>query len=127
MKKVIFVDDSNTVLLSVEKITKELVESGIIEFLTFDNPLEFLKKVENGLVYDLLILDINMPQINGLDLVEKLKLISNLKSIPIVAFSTETSKSIKKKGRDLGLVGWITKPFTNEKLLVGIKRILKIK
>ena len=126
MKKVIFVDDSSTVLLGARVATKELVIDKIIEVVTFDNPLKFLKKVENGLVYDLLILDINMSQINGLDLIEKLKLISNLESKPIIVFSMEASTEIKKKGRKLGLAGWITKPFTNEKLLKIIIRILKI-
>ena len=127
MKKIIFVDDSSTVLLGVRVATKELVSDKIIEVITFDNPLEFLKKVENGLVYDLLILDINMPQIDGFDLVGKLKLIIDIKLMPIIAFSTENSSKIKRRGRELGLVGWITKPFTNEGLIKSIKKVLKIK
>lgn len=62
-KKVIFVDDSRTVLASVELAVEELVNSGLIEFVTYNNPIEFLAEIEaNKISYDLLFTDINMPQ-----------------------------------------------------------------
>ena len=128
MKKVVvFVDDSATVLMSAEVATQDLVDKGIIDIKLFNNPLDVLEQIESGLRYDLLITDINMPQMSGFDLTTKLKSIPKLKSKPIIALTTETSNDMKAQGKKVGLVGWITKPFTNDKLLIGLKRVLRIR
>ena len=58
-KKVVFVDDSKTVLLTAKVAMKPLIDSGEIEFIGYENPLEVIADVESGkLVYDLLITDI---------------------------------------------------------------------
>jgi two-component system chemotaxis response regulator CheY len=125
-KLVVFVDDSGTVLMSAEMATEELVNSGVIEIKTYSNPLELLSDVKNGLVYDLLITDINMPQMNGLDLVRELKLLASVKSKPIIALTTENSPQMKESGKNVGLTGWITKPFTTDKLTSGLRRVLRV-
>ena len=126
-KKVILVDDSATVIMSANMALDGLVNSGIIEFDTYTNPLELIEDIENGKVYDLLITDINMPQMNGFDLTKKMKSISSVKAKPIIALTTESSPAMKAQGKAAGLVGWITKPFTNEKLIMGLKRVLRIR
>ena len=127
-KKVVFVDDSKTVLMSAKMIVKPLVDSGVVELFEFENPLDFLEKVKNeGFVYDLVITDVNMPQMNGLDMAKELKSIPELKLKPILALTTENSPEKKQLAKEIGLAGWITKPFTPEKLLMGVKRVLKIR
>ena len=127
-KKVVFVDDSKTVLMSAKMIVKPLVDSGVIEFFEFENPLDFLEKVKKeGFIYDLVITDVNMPQMNGLDMAKELKSIPELKLKPILALTTENSPEKKQLAKEIGLAGWITKPFSPEKLLMGIKRVLKIR
>ena len=127
-KKVVFVDDSQTVLMSSKMIVKPLVDSGVIEFFEFENPLDFLEKVKKeGFIYDLVITDVNMPQMNGLDMAKELKSIPELKLKPILALTTENSPEKKQLAKEIGLAGWITKPFTPEKLLMGVKRVLKIR
>ncbi len=124
-KKVIFVDDSKTVLASVELAVEELVEGGLIEFLTFNNPVEFLAEVEaNKVSYDLLFTDINMPQMTGLELSQKLKNIAHIRQKPILALTTENSAEIKQLGKDIGIAGWVVKPFSNEKIVMAIKKVL---
>lgn len=124
-KKVIFVDDSKTVLASVELAVEELVEAGLIEFLTFDNPVEFLAEVEaNRVSYDLLFTDINMPQMTGLELSTKLKSIASVRQKPILALTTENSAEIKQAGKDIGIAGWVVKPFSNDKIVMAIKKVL---
>jgi len=127
MKKVAFVDDSKTVLLTAKVALKNMIDNGIIELLEFDNPLEFLEKIENGLKVDLIITDINMPQLNGFDLVKKLKENKDYKTKPILALTTENSAEIKAKGKELGLSGWVTKSFDPSKLEMAVKRVLKIR
>jgi len=127
MKKIIFVDDSKTVLMTAQMAVKELVDSAQIELKTFENPLEVLEAVENGFVYDLLITDINMPQMSGLEMAKRLKEMESVKLKPILALTTEKSPDIMKRGKEIGLAGWIVKPFSPQKLLMGVKRVLKLR
>jgi len=126
MKKVVFVDDSKTVLLTAQMALQSLINDKKIELFTFENPLEFLDKVNNGFVYDLLITDINMPQMNGLDMVKKVHENMDLELKPVLVLTTETSLEKKREARKLGISGWVTKPFTPDKLLMAIKRVLRV-
>jgi two-component system chemotaxis response regulator CheY len=126
-KKIILVDDSATVLMTAEMACSELIKVNAIELVTYSDPLELLEDVnKKGVTYDLLITDINMPQMNGFELAKALKANLNVKAKPIIALTTENSDEMKAKGKEVGLVGWITKPFSNDKLIMGIKRILRI-
>ena len=127
MKRVVFVDDSKTVLMSVEIALEDLIKEGILELKTFENPLELLEAVENGLVYDLLVTDINMPQLSGLEMAKRLKSTPSVKLKPIIALTTEKSPQIVQKGKQIGLAGWLVKPFTPDKVVMAIKRVLRIR
>ena len=127
MKKIIFVDDSKTVLMTAQMSIKELVDSSQVELKTFENPLEVLEVVESGFIYDLLITDINMPQMSGLEMAKRLKAMESVKLKPILALTTEKSPDIMKRGKEIGLAGWIVKPFSPQKLLMGVKRVLKLR
>ena len=126
MKKVVFVDDSKTVLLTAQMALQNLVKEKKLELKTYDNPLNFISDVEDGFVYDLLITDINMPQMSGLEMVKKLQQNPNVDLKPILVLTTETSMEKKKEARKLGISGWVTKPFTPDKLLMAVKRVLRV-
>jgi two-component system chemotaxis response regulator CheY len=126
-KKVVVVDDSQTVHLSLEMALESLVDSGKIEKISYLNPLELMADVENGLVYDLCLTDINMPEMNGLDLAKFLKNYPSTRIKPILALTTENSREMKAKGKAVGLTGWITKPFTSNKVITAVKRVLRIR
>ena len=127
MKRVVFVDDSKTVLMSVEIALEDLIKEGILELETFENPLELLEAVENGFVCDLLVTDINMPQLSGLEMAKRLKSTPSVKLKPIIALTTEKSPQIVQKGKQIGLAGWLVKPFTPDKVVMAIKRVLRIR
>lgn len=128
MKKVVFVDDSKTVLASVELALEELVNKQIIQIVVFTNPLEFLDEVLNSdFDFDLLFTDINMPQMNGLELSKKVKTIEKTKRKPILVLTTETSEEIKNTGKNIGVTGWVVKPFSEQKIVMAVKRVLKIR
>ena len=127
MKTVVFVDDSKTVLMTAQMSLEELIESQKIKFYSFANPLELLDAVENGLVYDLLVTDINMPQLSGLEMAKRLKEIPSVKLKPILALTTEKSPQIVQKGKQIGLAGWLVKPFMPDKVVMAIKRVLRIR
>ena len=126
-KIVVFVDDSKTVLLTAQMAVKPLVEKGDIEFKSYENPLDLLADVKNGFSYDLVITDVNMPQMNGLDMAKELKGNPALKGKPILALTTENAPEKKARAKEIGLAGWITKPFSPQKLLMGIKRVLRLR
>lgn len=126
-KKVVFVDDSKAVLASVELAVDELVANGSITFSTFSNPVDFLEKVSSAEVdYDLLFTDINMPQMSGLELSQRLKSIPSVRQKPILALTTENSAEIKQAGKEIGIAGWVVKPFSNDKIVMAIKKVLGI-
>ncbi|MCV6607786.1 MAG: response regulator [Campylobacterales bacterium] len=126
-KKVILVDDSRTILATAEMALEELVNSGAIDFKTYMNPEELLNDLNTGVVdFDLLISDINMPQMNGLDLSASIKADERFKKKPILILTTESSAEMKTKGKAIGVTGWMVKPFSDEKLVKSIKMVLGI-
>jgi two-component system chemotaxis response regulator CheY len=126
-KKVVFVDDSKAVLASVELAVEELVNNKSIVFYTFSNPAEFLEKIKAGEIeYDMLFTDINMPQMTGLELAKSLKSIDSLRQKPILALTTENSAEMKQAGKEIGIAGWVVKPFSNEKIVMAVKKVLGI-
>jgi len=127
MKKVLLVDDSRTIIATAEMAMEGLVNSGAISFETYLNPSELLEKLQSGEVdFDLLISDINMPQMNGLDLAQTLKNDARFKSKPILILTTESSAEMKTKGKAIGVTGWMLKPFTDDKLMKSVKMVLGI-
>ena len=126
-KRVILVDDSKTILATAEMALEDLVNEKVVIFTTYLNPQELLDSLVSGKEdYDLLITDINMPQLNGLDLAAELKQHPSFKNKPILVLTTESSAEMKAKGKKIGLTGWLVKPFNDEKLVKAIKMVLGI-
>ena len=84
---------------------------------------EALKILPQG-PFDLILTDINMPDINGLELINFVKGNPNYSQIPVVIVTTEKSKEDRERGLALGASAYITKPFTAEELQDAIARIL---
>ena len=74
--------------------------------------------------FDLIIMDINMPVMNGIEAITELRKSESYKSAPIIVLSTESRDEIKLKGKQAGATGWIVKPFDPVKLLTALKRVL---
>lgn len=126
-KNVVIVDDSKTIIATAQMAVEEMVERGEIALLSFYNPQELLDEANAGrLDYDLLISDVNMPQMNGLDLATELKKIEKLKNRPILVLTTESSAEMKQRGKSIGVTGWMVKPFDGVKLAKSIRMLLGI-
>lgn len=124
-KKVILVDDSKTILATAEMALEDMINSGTIELATYLNPAELLENLLSGSEnYDLLISDINMAQMSGLDLSEELKSIETFKNKPILILTTESSPEMKMRGKSIGVTGWMVKPFNDAKLVKAIQMVL---
>ncbi|MDS4016099.1 MAG: response regulator [Candidatus Accumulibacter sp.] len=122
MAKTIFlVDDSTTILLSVSSI---LGKAGYaVEKAA--NAEEALQKFNNGVKVDLLITDLNMPGMNGIELIKKVRSLTAYRFLPILFLTTESQQSRKVEAKAAGASGWIVKPATADDLLNTIKLVLK--
>ena len=74
--------------------------------------------------FDLVITDVNMPGMNGIDLVQSLRALPECKFIPILVLTTEAGTELKQKGKSAGATGWIVKPFNPQVLLDTLKKVL---
>ncbi|MCB1886178.1 MAG: response regulator [Rhodocyclaceae bacterium] len=121
MAKTIFlVDDSATILLSISSI---LQKAGF-ETEKASNAEEALKKFNGGVKADLLITDLNMPGMNGIELIKEMRKLSAYKFMPILFLTTESQQSRKAEAKAAGASGWIVKPATAEVLLNTVRLVL---
>ncbi len=117
MKKVLYVDDARSLRKLVNQVLREHYE------LTFaENGLEGLQAVEKQ-KFDVILSDINMPVMTGLEFLEKLRQHPNGKYTPTLMLTTEASEEMKAEGKRLGATGWIVKPFNPSKLISAIERV----
>jgi|SRR5262245_347428 two-component system chemotaxis response regulator CheY len=72
----------------------------------------------------LVITDLNMPRLDGIELVKRIRAGASNKYVPIVLLTTESQESKKQEARAAGATGWIVKPFRPEQLLGVVKRVL---
>lgn len=118
-KKIMIVDDS----VSIRKSVSFVLSQEGYDVIEAEDGLDGLKKAEATPV-DMVITDINMPNMNGIELVTNLRLIAHYKFVPIIALTTESQDSKMQEGKAAGATGWIVKPFTAEKLTAIVKKLL---
>jgi len=121
MKNVLIVEDSKAIR---SMIRVSLEEAGGFFAVEAGNGFEALKTLPTRR-FDLIITDINMPDINGLELIGFVKSNPEYKEIPLVIVSTEKSDEDKKRGMALGASGYVVKPFTKTDLMSMVKNVLE--
>jgi two-component system chemotaxis response regulator CheY len=121
MKKIFLVDDSATVLLSMGAI---LSKAGY-EVEKAANANEGLAKLKAGLKPDLLVTDLNMPGMNGIEFIKEVRKLPNLRFMPILFLTTESQQSKRDEAKAAGASGWLVKPVNAEQLLATIKLVIK--
>ncbi len=77
-----------------------------------------------GRKFDLVIADVNMPNMDGITLVRSLRALPEYKFIPILLLTTESQDSKRQEGKDAGATGWIVKPFNPEQLINVVRKVL---
>jgi two-component system chemotaxis response regulator CheY len=121
MAKTIFiVDDSATMLMSV----KNNLEIAGFSVVTAEDGVKALAKLKDGLKPDLIITDINMPNMGGLELIKNVKALPGFRFTPILTLTTESESSKRDEGKKLGATGWLVKPVGGADLLKVIKQVL---
>jgi two-component system, chemotaxis family, chemotaxis protein CheY len=117
-KRVLTVDDSKTMR---DMVGFTLKNAGF-EVVEAEDGVRALTLLGNTTV-DLVITDINMPNMDGVTLVKELRSRPNFKSTPILVLTTEGGDAKKAEGRAAGATGWIVKPFAPEKLLQVVNKV----
>jgi len=74
--------------------------------------------------FDLVLSDINMPNMDGISLIRELRALPEFRFTPILMLTTESTGDKKQEGRSAGATGWIVKPFNPEQLLATIRKVL---
>ena len=116
---ILTVDDSSTMR---QMITFTLKGAGF-DILEAGDGVEALE-VAKGKKLSLIITDVNMPRMDGITLVQRLRALPEFKFTPILVLTTESDTSMKLKGKEAGATGWIVKPFSPEKLLDVVNKVL---
>ncbi|RBL93999.1 response regulator [Chitinophaga flava] len=120
---VLLVDDDIDDRMIFGDVLKELVPDIIYNEAI--NGEDALERLGNGLVPDLIFLDLNMPRINGKQFLAEIRQIEHLKHIPVIIYTTSSHESDKRETRELGAAYFITKPNSLHELNQLLKGILE--
>ena len=116
-KKVLVVDDSRLIHKMFEVMLRDF------ELVHAADGLEALQRLGEHADIGLILLDINMPNMNGLEFLDKIKQDAALKDIPVIIVSTEGKEEDTIRGLQAGAAAYIKKPFRSEEILVIIERL----
>lgn len=117
---ILVVDDSASMRQLVSFAIKE-AGYGVIEAV---NGKDALTK-SAGAKMDMIITDLNMPEMDGIELIKQLRGKADYKFTPIVMLTTESQEGKKQEGKSAGASGWIVKPFKPEQLVEVVKKYMR--
>ncbi|MCB1158280.1 MAG: response regulator [Leptospiraceae bacterium] len=114
------IDDSTV----FRKVVSMHLKNANFEVVEAVDGLDALNKLEAEKV-NLIICDVNMPNMDGLTFVGKVRANPSLKFIPVIMLTTESQEEKKLKGMEAGARAWLVKPFSPEQLLSAISRLMR--
>ncbi len=120
MAKVIMTADDSASIRQM--VTFTLKQSGYEVVQAVDGQ-DALRQLANQQV-DMLLTDLNMPNLDGIGLIKGARALPACKFIPIIMLTTESQDGKKQEGKAAGATGWIVKPFKPEQLLAVVKKVL---
>ncbi|TNC05780.1 response regulator [Methylobacterium terricola] len=120
MATVLAVDDS----MSIRQMIKVVLGPAGHTIIEAEDGADGLAKAKSGAPH-LVITDLNMPVMNGLEMIKTLRTMPALTGVPILFLSTESDEGIKQQAKAAGATGWITKPFKPEQLLAVVSKLTR--
>jgi two-component system chemotaxis response regulator CheY len=118
-KRILTVDDS----ASIRQVVRLTLKGAGYEVVEAVDGKDALDKV-NGAPVQMVLTDLNMPNLDGIGLIRALRAQPGFKFTPIVMVTTESQYSKKQEGKAAGATGWIVKPFKPDQLLAVVKKVL---
>lgn len=119
-KRIMTVDDSPT----VRQMLSFTLEDAGYEVLEAVDGLDALGKLTTGEKVHMLITDLNMPNMDGIELIRAVRKDPTYRFIPIIMLTTETQESKRQEGKEAGASGWIVKPFKPQQVLAVVRMVL---
>lgn len=119
-KNILIVDDSSSMR---QMVAFTLKDEGY-EVIEAVNGNDALAKI-NGAKIDMIITDLNMPEMDGIEFIKQVRNGAACKFAPIIMLTTESQEIKKEEGKKAGASGWIVKPFTPEQLVGIVKKFVK--
>jgi two-component system, chemotaxis family, chemotaxis protein CheY len=120
MKKILVIDDAPTVREQV----RAALGSGGYQVLEAVDGVDGLQKLQADADIAMVLCDLNMPRMNGLELLDRLKLDGRIDKLPFVLLTSEAQPALIDRARQAGAKAWIVKPFKPALLLAAARRLL---
>ena len=117
--RILTVDDSASIRLTT-RVTLSNAGYAVTEAV---DGLDGLNKLKGG-EYDLVVTDLNMPNMDGLTMIRELRTLPAHTGVPVIFLTTESDGEIKAQAKAAGATGWLTKPFDPESLVKIAKKVL---
>ena len=119
MATILAVDDS----ASIRQLVAFTLKDAGYDVTQANDGQQALGAAKSG-QFDLVLTDVNMPNMDGISLTRELRSLPAYKFTPILLLTTESSVEKKQEGKSAGATGWLVKPFQPEKLLATVQRVL---
>ncbi len=118
-KRILAVDDS----ASMRQMVFFTLEGAGFEVTSAEDGQQALSIAQKE-SFDLVLSDVNMPIMNGIQLIKELRKLATYKFTPILMLTTESGTTKKMEGKQAGATGWIVKPFNPEQLIKTVNRVI---
>lgn len=119
MKNILVVDDCRT----TRKLLSYLLRDGRLNIIQAENGFDALEKLAKNDI-DIVLTDMNMPQMDGIELIRSMKEDDSYKNIPIIMLTTEADEAERSRGLQVGASSYLTKPSGKELLLAEINKYI---
>ena len=119
-KVILTVDDS----ASVRQMVSFVLKQNGYDVIEAVDGRDGLQKLSAGPKVDMVITDLNMPNLDGIGMIKGVRQLPSCKFIPIIMLTTESQDARKQEGKSAGATGWIVKPFKPEQLIAVVQRVL---
>ncbi|MFW5886174.1 MAG: response regulator [Bacteroidota bacterium] len=119
-KKILIVDDSE----SIREVVNFTLENEGYQVLIGKDGRDAMQHLD-GQNIDLVITDLHMPEMDGIELIKEIRKMNNYQRVPILFLTTESQATKKMEAKEAGATGWIIKPFVPAKLLAAINKVIR--
>ena len=120
-KNILIVDDSE----SIREVIASGLETAGYSVVKGINGEDGLKCLQNNPDVELIITDLNMPVMDGITFLKEVRKSEKHKYLPVIILTTESQEAKKQEARNAGATGWIIKPFSKDKLINVIKKVVR--
>ena len=121
MAKILIVDDSDILRLKLRTALEE-AKHEVVEGASGADGIK-IARADSGI--ELIITDLNMPDVDGLAMCQEIRKLPNYANVPIFMLTTEKSANLKAQGKEIGVMLWIVKPFTPERVTEAINKVME--